>query len=130
MNTKDDKLMLPYLIIAKFNDLRKDNPDDINDMVWVSDKGERYVLTPKGFVSAIQYSYKSFYEQAQKELERVSEQYLELKKKSDSHVCRVVEDNDVVGKKLRKRIKSLINSNNYRTIEEKFEAVKKYLKEK
>jgi hypothetical protein len=133
MNTSDKDLMLPYLVIARMNGLRKDKPDDPDDLVWVSDKGERYVLTPKGFVNSIQYSYIMLYKEVKKELELTQQDFAELKKKYDNHMntCAGRDlDNDMVGKKSKKRIRSILNGDNYRTIEDRFEAIKKYLKEK
>lgn len=134
MNTRDKDIMLPYLIIARMNGLKKDKPDDADDLVWVSDNGERFVLTPKGFVSAIQYSYMMLYKQTQNELEDVSADLADIRKKHEELKVQVGKNqsliDDAVGKKSRKKIRSIINGKNYSTIEDRFEAIKKYLKEK
>ena len=127
MDTSDKDLMLPYVIIARMNGLRKDNPDDPENMVWVSEKGERYVLTPKGFSHAVLLNYKIMYDGLKREYGRLVADHADLEKKHDNYK-QVCQPDDIVGKGSKKKIKSIINSNNYRTIEEKFEVLKRYLK--
>jgi hypothetical protein len=127
MDTQNPDVMLPYLIIARFNGLRKDNPDDPENMVWVSEKGERYILTPKGFSHAVLLNYKIMYDGLKREYDRLVTDHADLERRYDQYK-EVHKPDDIIGRGSKKKIKSIINSNNYRTIEEKFEAMKEYLK--
>jgi len=130
MNAENEDKMLPYIVIARMCGLHKEKPNNPDDMVWLDDKERRYVLTPKGFVDAVQYNNKVVADKIQEELTKAIGTYVELKEKFDKHkeTCPSFSKPDGVSKKSKKKIITLINSNNYRTIEEKFEAVKKYLK--
>ena len=127
MDTRNEEIMLPYLIIARFNGLRKDNPDDPENMVWVAENGERYILTPKGFSHAVLLNYKIMYDSLKRQYDNLVKDHAELEKKHDNYK-QAHQPDDIIGKGSKKKIKSIINSNNYRTIEEKFEAMKQYLK--
>lgn len=127
MDTQNPDKMLPYLIIARFNGLRKDNPDDPENMVWVAESGERYILTPKGFSHAVLLNYNILYDGLKREYDKLTTDYTELQRKYD-HYKQVHQSDDIIGKGSKKKIKSIINSNNFRTIEEKFEAIRQYLK--
>lgn len=129
MDVYNEDIMLPYLIIARMNGLKKYDPQDPQNMVWVSEKGERYVLTPKGFSHAVLLNYKIIYDRIKKECDRLRVQNADLSAKYEQY--RKINppiQQDVLGKGSRKKIKALLNSNNYRTIEDKLEALKKYLK--
>ena len=129
MDTNNEDIMLPYLIIARMNGLHKDKPDNAEDMVWVSDKGERYVLTPKGFSSAVLHNYKMLYDGLKREYDTLVTDHAELSKRYERYrESNPSSSDDTIGKGSKKKIKSIINSNNYRTIEEKFETIRQYLK--
>ncbi len=130
MDTSNEDVMLPYLIIARMAGLHKDKPDDPENMVWVSENGERYILTPRGFSHAVLLNYKILYNGLRREYDKVTADHAELAKKHENLKKErpVLNTDDVIGRGSKKKIKSIINSNNYRTIEERFEAIKKYLK--
>lgn len=124
-SNNDNDAKLPYYVIAKFNRLTRANPDD--DTVWVNAKGERFVLGKLGFSSAIQHSYIYLYNNLKRELDKLNIEHSELKSRHDN-LIKNYSPQDALGKGSRKKIKSILNSPNYQTIEERFEAIKRYLK--
>lgn len=128
MDTQNPDKMLPYLIIARFNGLTKADPDDPENMVWVAENGERYVLTPKGFSHAVLLNYKILYDGLRREYDKLTVDYSDLSRRYDKCKKEQPSTDDIIGRGSKKKIKSIINSNNFRTIEEKFEAIKQYLK--
>lgn len=127
MDTQNPDIMLPYLIIARFNGLRKDNPDDPENMVWVSEKGERYILTPKGFSHAVLLNYNILYDGLKREYDKLTNDHADLSKRFDQYRKSHPDFNDTIGRTSKRKIKAIINSVNFRTIEDRFEAIKKHL---
>jgi hypothetical protein len=126
-----DEMMLPFEIIAKWNGLRKLFPNDKEDMLWVSHSKQKFLLTPLGFVDAIQNNYRLLHEDMERKIKqgeealKFSEQQLMECKENFS----TIDPNQNVGKKSRSVIKSILGHPGM-TDKDKVDKITQYLEEK
>lgn len=121
---------LPYQIIARWNGLVKEVPNDPNNWNWVDVDGNRYVETNLGFVNAIQYNAKLQMEKIQGELDSISSDYLSLKKKYEQLLNThkpIAQSNDNIGRGSKRFLRAILDSRN--SDEEKIVEIRRYFSE-
>lgn len=124
MNTRNEDIMLPYLVIARFNGLKKEVPDDPDNMVWVSETGDRYVLTPKGFSPSVLLNYKVYYDSVRREYDKLSASLNEYKSRLEQ--CKYEQKKYAKAGKDLRALMDIISSDG--DTEEKMKEIIKYLK--
>ena len=125
---KAEDRMLPYKIIAKWNGLEKQVPEDDENMIWINTHGDKYLLTPMGFVSVLQENVRLANQRLLIEVNSLGSDIKALKQKiSDQQEDKPLPDAvDLVGRKTKSTIKSVLGSR--LTDAEKVHQINQYLK--